>query len=245
MAYYRHKYLKTKPGDVLVLSSRFIPGNEKAINQIINEFVRRGAEVRYEKLNRVHVSGHACREELQSLLRLVRPRYFVPIHGEYRHLAHHAKLALEEGIPAERVLLAQDGDVIEFGEEGGAIVDRVETRRVYVHGKGVGDVGSEVLRERRIMSEMGLVTVVLAVSAADGKVISGPEISSKGVTYEPEEQELILGLRDAVCERVGELSFGDTNARESAKEEIRLTVRRYLNRLLGRKPMVQTIIMTA
>jgi ribonuclease J len=182
---------------------------------------------------------------LQSLLRLVRPRYFVPIHGEYRHLAHHAKLALEEGIPAERVLLAQDGDVIEFGEEGGAIVDRVETRRVYVHGKGVGDVGSEVLRERRIMSEMGLVTVVLAVSAADGKVISGPEISSKGVTYEPEEQELILGLRDAVCERVGELSFGDTNARESAKEEIRLTVRRYLNRLLGRKPMVQTIIMTA
>ncbi len=243
MACDRHKYLKVKPGDVVVFSSKFIPGNEKAINQIINEFSRRGAQVMYEKISNVHVSGHASEDELSYLIRLVNPRYFIPIHGEYRHLLRHAGLAMKEGIPRERVLIAEDGDLIEFTPDHAEITERLEVGRVFVHGKGVGDIGHDVLRERRILSEVGVVTVVMAVEAQTGRLVSGPELHSLGVTFSEVEPELMDGVRAGLLERMEELSPKSFEEWEESKEEIRLAVRRRINRILGRKPLVLTVIL--
>jgi ribonuclease J len=245
MASDRHKYLKVKPGDVVVLSSKFIPGNERAINHIINEFCRRGAQVMYEKVSDVHVSGHASEEELRYLIRLVHPRIFVPIHGEYRQLLRHAQVAIEEGVPPADVLVAQDGDVIEMSRDGAAIVEQLDVGRVFVHGKGVGDVGHDVLRDRLTLAESGLVVVVLAVDGESGRVLSGPEIYSVGVTFQEVEAELLEGVRVAVEERLAELDPNSLVEWEASKDEIRLTVRRYIKRILGRKPLVQTIILPA
>jgi len=242
MAVDRHKYLRVKPGDVVVLSSRFIPGNERAINQIINEFSRRGAHVMYDKVSDVHVSGHASAEELRYLIRLVQPRCFMPIHGEYRHLIRHAQIALEEGIPEERVLVGQDGDLIEIDIDGPRVVEQIDVGRIFVHGKGVGDVGHDVLRDRRTLSEVGLVTVVLAVARESLKLVTGPELRSLGVTFHEVEPELLEGVRHAVEERLAELSPCTHDQWEESREEVRLAVRRYVNRLLGRKPVVQTLI---
>jgi len=241
MSYERHKYLKVKQGDLLVLSSRFIPGNEKAINRIINEFCRRGARVEYEKVSHVHVSGHASSDELRDLIRRVRPLYFIPVHGEYRHLLRHANLAVEEGIPSERVLVLEDGDVVELSKEWAGITQRIEVKRVFVDGTGVGDVGAEVLRDRRALSEVGLVIVVIPVSDDTGELLSGPEVLSRGVTYQEMEPDLIEGARRAVEELLVELNPRSPEQWEEAREAIRLAVRRHINRLLKRKPLVQTV----
>ncbi len=243
MAFDKHKYLKVKPGDMVILSSRFIPGNEKAINQVINEFSRRGAQVLYEKISDVHVSGHASEEELRYLIRLVRPRYFIPIHGEYRHLLLHAQLAIEEGISPARVLIAQNGDLIEVSHDGVKIVEQLDVGRVFVHGKGVGDIGHDVLRDRRLLSEVGLVTVAIAVEEHTGRILSGPELYSKGVTFEETEPELLENIRVELEKLLNKLTPLTIDKIEETKEEIRLTVRRHINRVLGRKPLVQTIIL--
>jgi ribonuclease J len=245
MALDRHKYLRVKPGDVVVLSSRFIPGNERAINQIINEFSRRGAGVMYEKVSDVHVSGHASEEELRYLIRLVQPRHFIPIHGEYRHLLRHRQIAIEEGVGPERTLLAQDGDLIEISDDGVKIVDQFDARRIFVHGKGVGEVGHDVLRDRRVLSEVGMVTVVVVVAFDSGDLLAGPELYSVGVTFDEVEPELLEGARIALEERLAEIDPRTFAQWENAREDIRLAVRRYINRLLGRKPLVQTIILQA
>ena len=243
MASDRHKYLSVKPGDVVVFSSRFIPGNEKAINQIINEFCRRGARALYEKISQVHVSGHASEEELRYLIRLVKPRYFIPIHGEYRHLLRHAGLAVDEGIPQERVLVVQNGDLVEISRDRAQVLERLEVGRVFVHGKGVGDVGNDVLRDRRVLSEVGIVTVVLGVQVESGRLISGPQLHSTGVTFKEVESELLDIIEGAVKDRIAELRPGTREEWEESREEIRLVVRRQVNRILGRKPLVQTVIL--
>lgn len=243
MASERHKYLKVKAGDTIIFSSRFIPGNEKAINNIINELFSRGANVLYEKISDVHVSGHGRQEELLDLLRLVSPKYFIPIHGEYRHLSRHARLAIEEGIPEENVLVATNGDVIEITPDGIAVREQIDAGKVYVHGKGVGDIGRDVLRDRRTISEMGMITIVLVVSSHDGRLLSGPELSSIGVTYDEIEPELMEGARKAILERISDLHPTGPNDWENVRDDIRLVARRHVNRLLGRKPVVQTIIL--
>ncbi len=239
----RHKYLKIKPGDTVVFSSRFIPGNEKAINQIINDFGRRGARVMYEKVSDVHVSGHASEEELRYLIRLVRPTYFVPIHGEYRHLLRHADIAMDEGMARDHVLVAVNGDLIEIGPDGVMVREQLETGRVFVHGKGVGDIGHDVLRDRKSLSETGIVMVSLAVSVHTGCLVAGPKLDSIGVTFEEVEQELLDKVAEAVQERLRDLNPGTPAQWEDAKEEIRLAVRRGINRILGRKPLVKTVIL--
>ncbi len=243
MAFDKHKYLRVKPGDIIVLSSRFIPGNEKAINHIINEFCRRGARVMYEKISDVHVSGHAGEEELRYLIRLVRPCCFIPIHGEYRQLQRHAQIAVDEGMPEERVIVVQNGDIVELSQDGGAVIEQVDVGRTFVHGKGVGDIGHDVLRDRRMLAEVGIVTVVLVVEKESGRLLTGPDLSSKGLTFEEVEPELMEGAQLAVEGQLAQLAPASLEQWESAKEEIRLAVRRYVNRTLGRKPLVQTIIM--
>jgi ribonuclease J len=242
MAFDRHKYLKVKAGDIIVLSSRFIPGNERAINHIINEFCRHGAVVMYEKVSDVHVSGHASEEELRYLIRLVKPRFFIPIHGEYRHLVRHATLARDEGVPSDRALVAQDGDLIELSRESVRIVERLDLGRVFVHGKGVGDIGYEVLRERRSLSETGVVIVALVVNEGSGALVTEPQLYSLGVTFQEVEPDLLEGASRCLHARIQELSPRSQGEWEESKEEIRLAVRRYINRALGRKPLVLTIL---
>ncbi|MEW6111719.1 MAG: ribonuclease J [Thermodesulfobacteriota bacterium] len=242
MAADRHKYLQVKKGDLLVLSSRFIPGNEKAITQIINQFFQRGARVEYEKILPVHVSGHAGREELRTVLRLARPRYFIPVHGEYRHLVHHGRLAAEEGVSEDRIVIAQDGDLIELSQGGFRITHQEEMKRVFVDGKGVGDIGNEVLRDRRLLAEVGLVTVVVVIRGDTGEILSGPQIYTRGVTYQDLEDELLHGTTAAVQQKLAELPLRPGEEWAEYQEEIRLAVRRHIKRVLGRKPLVQTIV---
>lgn len=243
MAFERHKYLKVKPTDLLVLSSRFIPGNEKAINTIINEFCRRGADVEYDGISPVHVSGHAQREELRALIRLVQPRYFIPVHGEYRHLRGHALLAKEEGTPEERILILEDGDLVELSWEKATVLEKLSLKRVFVDGKGVGDVGHEVLRDRRVLSEVGMVTVAVVIERESREIISGPCVFSRGVTYQETEPELIEGTRKAVEAVLLELNPRTSEDWEETRERIRLAARRYVNRSLGRRPLVQTLVL--
>jgi len=144
MASDTHKQIKIRDGDTVILSSKFIPGNEKAITNIINQLYRRGADVIYEKISDIHVSGHAFQEELKLMIGLTKPQFFIPIHGEYRHLLLHARLAEQTGIPKEKIILAENGNIIEFDEKGGRIADSVETSRILIDGKGIGDVGRSV-----------------------------------------------------------------------------------------------------
>lgn len=242
MAAARHKYLGVKPGDTLILSSRFIPGNERAITQIINDFFRQGARVHYEKTAPVHVSGHAGREELARLIELVRPKFFVPIHGEYRHLQLHGELAVNLGTPEQGVVVAQDGDLIEVSPDAIAVVDHVDVGKIFVDGKGLGDVGNDVLRDRRVLSEVGVVCVALAVDAETGKLLSGPKLCSRGLTYHEVEPGLLEPARTAVGRLLEESAPRSPDEWERAREDIRLLIRRHMNRELGRKPLVQTLI---
>ena len=186
MASGMHKQIKIREDDTVILSSKFIPGNEKAITHIINNLYRRGADVIYEKISDIHVSGHAFQEELKLMINLTKPKYFIPIHGEYRHLILHSRLAEQVGISKENILLAENGQIIEFDEWGGRVQDSVTTGRVLIDGKGIGDVGRSVLKERRNLSEDGLVVVNMAFDEETGAVLYGPEIASRGFVFETE-----------------------------------------------------------
>ncbi|MBW1869708.1 MAG: ribonuclease J, partial [Deltaproteobacteria bacterium] len=184
MARGKHKGIEIKSGDTIILSSRFIPGNEKAITSVINSLYRLGADVVYEKVSDIHTSGHARREELKLMLSLVKPRYFVPIHGEYRHLVKHAQIASEMGMPDDRILIAEDGNVICFENLQMQLGEPVVTGRILVDGKGVGDIGEKVLQDRRKLGGHGMVLVLLIVDEKTGETIYGPEIISRGFVFE-------------------------------------------------------------
>ena len=196
MALKDHKKLKINPGDIVIFSSKFIPGNERTIQNIINHLYRQGAEVIHEQVRDIHVSGHAFREELKLLINVVRPRFFIPIHGEFRHLVKHRQLAITTGMAPEQCLLAQNGNVIEFAPEQANITGTVETGRVFVDGKGVGDVGSLVLRDRRHLSEDGLVIATLVISKDTKEILNGPDILSRGFILEETNPEI---LDEAKC----------------------------------------------
>jgi ribonuclease J len=239
-----HKQIKVAPGDTVVLSSKFIPGNEKAISKIINDLFRRGANVIYEKISDIHVSGHAFRDELKQMIDMTLPDYFIPIHGEYRHLYHHAQLAREAGLAADHVLLAENGDVIEFDETGGRINGTVATSRILVDGKGIGDVGRLVLKERRLLSEEGLVVVTLALDEATGIIVYGPEITSRGFVFAQESGHII---DDAICvilEVIEEINLVDPAERvEILRRKLLRALREYFSFTIKRKPVILPFIL--
>jgi ribonuclease J len=242
MAGGNHKYIKIQPGDTVILSSKFIPGNEKAITNIINNLYRLGANVIYEKISAIHVSGHAFREELKMMIQLTRPQYFIPIHGEYRHLVHHARLARDLGIPDDRVLLAENGQIIQFDETGGKIGQNITTGRVLIDGKGVGDVGRSVLKERRLLSEEGLVMVSMVFDEETGIVIYGPEIVSRGFVFETETGHL---LEDAICvvlEIVEEVGPDDPNRLHRIRAMVQSALKKYFYFTIGRRPVILAFI---
>jgi ribonuclease J len=243
MASGNHRYIHVHPDDTVVLSSKFIPGNEKAITTIINNLYRLGADVIYEKISAIHVSGHAFREELKLMIRLTRPQYFIPIHGEYRHLIHHARLARKLGIPEKNVVLAENGQIITIDESGVRVDHRVPTGRVLVDGKGIGDVGRSVLQERHLLSEEGLVVVNMAFDEETGVVIYGPEIVSKGFVFETETGHL---LQDAICvvlEIVEEVGPEVPGRIDTIRKKVQSALRKYFSFTISRRPVILPFIL--
>lgn len=236
-----HPDLAVAPGDLVVLSSRFIPGNEIAIGQVVNELCRRGAEVAYEGLAPLHVSGHAQAEEQRRLIRLARPAHFVPIHGEFRHLSRHAAHAAAEGVAGRDVLV--DGQVLELADAGVRVLDEpVATGRVYTDRDALlgADIGALVVRDRRLLAETGLCIAVLAIERTTGAVVRGPELFARGVAgFEGAEEE----LRAEVLAGLAELSPQARTDPAEVQEAVRLAVRRFFRRTTGKKPPVLPVVL--
>jgi ribonuclease J len=241
MALGEHKHVRIREGDTAVLSSKFIPGNERAIAAVINRLFLSGADVLYEKISEVHVSGHGSRDELREMIRAVRPRLFVPVHGEPRLLIRHRKLAEEEGVASTEVAL--NGDVLEF--RGGAMSrsGKVEVGRRFVDGKGVGDVESLVLKDRFHLSQVGMVMVVVALSSATGELLYGPDIVTRGVVTESGDEALVEGAREEVLRTLGEAGAGARTDSAEMQTDIRRALRRYFNKRLERKPMIVPVLL--
>ena len=238
MAAGTHKQIKIHTEDTVILSSKFIPGNEKAIANIINNLYRQGADVVYEKISNIHVSGHAFREELKMMLNLVKPKFFMPVHGEYRHLVLHTRLAREVGIPEDHLILAQNGQIIELGEKGFQIRDSICAGRVLIDGKGIGDVGRSVLKERRLLSEEGLVVVNMAFDEETGIVVYGPDIVSRGFVFETETGYLLQDAQCVVLEIVEDVTPDEPNRVKRIRTRIQTALRQYFFYTIGRRPVI-------
>jgi len=243
MAAGTHKQIKIKKEDMVILSSKFIPGNEKAIAKIINDLYRLGADVIYEKISQIHVSGHAFQEELKLMINLTRPKYFIPIHGEYRHLVLHSRLAEQVGIAKENILLAENGQIIEFDENGGKVQGSIVTGRVLIDGKGVGDVGRSVLKERRDLSEDGLVIVNMALDEETGIVIFGPEIVSRGFVFETETGHLLEDAKCVILEIIEEIGPEVQDRARKIRSKISKALRKYFFFTIKRRPVILPFIL--
>ncbi len=233
-----HKTIKVEPGDTVILSSKFIPGNEKTISNLINHLYRRGAEVHYEKVSEIHVSGHASQEELKTMLQLTRPRYFVPIHGEYRHLVKHRRLAQDVGMPAENCFILEDGDVLELTAHSARKAAPIAVGRVFVDGKGVGDVGDVVIRDRSHLSEDGMVLAVMAIHQQSGELVAGPDLISRGFMRDEEGEEIMEQARKVVLETLSDINKETRTDPAELQEEVRKALRRYFRKRLERHPVV-------
>jgi ribonuclease J len=233
-----HKTIKIEQGDTVILSSKFIPGNEKTISNLINHLYRRGAEVHYEKVSEIHVSGHASQEELKIMLQLTRPRYFVPIHGEYRHLVRHRRLAQAVGIPEENCFILEDGDVLELTANSAQKTAPIQVGKVFVDGKGVGDVGDVVIRDRRHLSEDGMVLVVMAIHQQSGELVAGPDLISRGFMSVEESEEVLEHAKKVVLETLSRMNRETRADPAELKEEVRRVLRRFFRKKLERHPVV-------
>jgi len=237
-----HPQFAIEENDCVILSSRFIPGNEKAITSVINQLYRLGAEVHYQRTSGVHVSGHASREELKQLLALVRPQSFIPIHGEFRHLMQHARLAQQVGVAQERSLVVENGQPVLVSAHGMKLLEPVETGRVLVDGKGVGDVGMMELRDRHRLARHGTVMAVLAVSRSKGTLLHGPELVSRGCLPEPNSDILLAEAAEKVRDMLGEHHLSSLTDWDDVRIEIRQTLTRFFKRRLQRRPLVLPVI---
>jgi len=237
-----HKQVNIKKGDSVILSSKSIPGNGKAISNVINNLYRRGAEVVYDKIAKVHVSGHACQEELKLMINLTKPKYFIPIHGEYRHLVIHARLAEKQGIHRDNVLAAENGNIIIFDDKGGRIDGNVDTGRVLIDGKGIGDVGRSVLKERRNLSEDGLVVVSMIIDEETGIVLYGPELISKGFVFGAETGYLVDDAQCVILEIVEEVEVGRDSRVDVIRSKLQKALKQYFFFTIRRRPLILPII---
>jgi ribonuclease J len=238
-----HKSIRIEPGDTVMLSSKFIPGNERTITNLINHLYRRGAEVHYESVSEIHVSGHASQEELKTMLRLTRPRYFVPVHGEYRHLVRHVQLARAVGIPEENCFLLEDGEVLELTAENARKIASVPVGRVFVDGKGVGDVEDVVIRDRRHLSEDGMVLAVMAIHQQSGEIVAGPDLITRGFMRADGGEEILERARQIVLQTMKEINRETRTDPGEVQEEVRKALRRYFYKALERRPVVLAFIM--
>ena len=242
MAYGEHRKVRIKPSDLVILSSSVIPGNEKFVSRVINQLYRCGATVIYESLAEVHVSGHACREELKIIHTLAKPRYFIPVHGEYRHLCQHAKLAVSLGMSEKNVIIPELGSVIELSATGASVVGSVPSGNVLVDGLGIGDVGNVVLRDRKHLSQDGLIIVVMAIDCEQGVLVSGPDIISRGFVYVREAEELMENVRNVVRRILGDYDRIEMQDWNTIKARVRDELHKYIYEQIKRNPMILPIM---
>jgi ribonuclease J len=245
MAIDDHRYVKVGPDDTVVLSARAIPGNEKAIGRVMNHLARRGADVIYEGIKHVHVSGHGSEEELKLMLSLVKPRYFIPIHGEYRQLSQHARIAervFAGREPKPEIMLSENGDLLRFDEAGGRIAGKAPVGRVLIDDTRTGEVGDEVLRDRRHLAEDGLVVPVVAINKQTGALEGIPEIITRGFVMEDSRALLADGAR-LLAEVVEQASVEERTDQGLIKEKLRVELRRFFRKRSGRRPLVLPVIM--
>ena len=243
MAASEHKKVNIIPGDMVIISASPIPGNEKLVSRVINQLFKKGADVIYEALADVHVSGHACQEELKLMQTLVKPKFFIPVHGEYRHLKQHGELAVKLGLAPDRVILADNGDVIEVTRDSIKKNGTVMSGQVFVDGLGVGDVGNIVLRDRKHLSQDGILTVVVTIEKESGSVIAGPDIISRGFVYVRESEDLMEQARLIVKEALRECEEKHITDWATIKSNIKESLRMFLYEKTKRKPMILPIIM--
>jgi ribonuclease J len=245
MAAHEHKHLTIGEDDVVILSSSPIPGNEPSVHRTIDGLHRAGAEVVHKGVHPgVHVSGHGAAEELKSLINLVRPEFFIPIHGEFRHMKHHAQLAADVGVPADRILLCEDGDVVTISEGWVDFEEEpVSAGLNYVDGIGIGDVGEAVLRDRRALSEEGMIVVVATIDAQTGEIVSGPEIITRGWVYAPEAEDLLGEARRRVRESLEAASEERVGDWSTLKRHARDALRSFVWERTQRRPVVVPVIM--
>ena len=242
IAYGEHRKIQLTPNDAIILSATPIPGNENAVTKVINRLLERGAKVIYETLSEIHVSGHACQEELKLILSLVKPKYFIPAHGEVRHLMKHAKIATQMGIPEENIFIMENGNCLEISQKEAKLVGDVPSGNILVDGLGVGDVGNIVLSDRRHLSEDGLIIVVITITK-EGKVVSGPDIISRGFVYVRESEDLIEDAKNVVRKILNDDSRDNLKDWNGLKSDIRDNLRSYIFKNTKRNPMILPIIM--
>ncbi len=243
MAFSDHRKVEIHPNDYVIISATPIPGNEKTVSRVVNELMKLGAEVVYEKMYEVHVSGHACQEELKMIMGIVKPQYFIPVHGELKHLRKHAGLALSMGIPKENILIADNGRVAEMTQKALKCTSSVPAGRVFVDGYGVGDVGSVVLRDRKHLAQDGLVIVAVCIDRESGTIVSGPDVVTRGFVYVKESEELINAAREVAIDAVESQIYGGYMDWNSIKSSLRDGISHLMYERTKRSPMILPIIM--
>ena len=243
MAFSTHRQVDIQAGDRVIISASAIPGNENAIGNVVNELYRKGADVVNEREAALHVSGHACQDELKIIHALVRPKFFVPVHGEQRHLKTHAKLAREMGMDPNNILISDIGKVMEFTPTSAKINGTVPAGRVFVDGYGVGDVGAVVLRDRKHLAEDGMIVVVASMSGEDGALVSGPDIITRGFVYVKESEGLMEELRTVVLEAIGASGAKGSKDWAAVKSQIKNDLSGYLYKKTKRNPMILPVVM--
>ncbi|MBE6729916.1 MAG: ribonuclease J [Ruminococcaceae bacterium] len=238
-----HRQLELIPGDMIIISATPIPGNEKTVGNVVNELMRRGANVVYEKMYDVHVSGHACQEELKLMLGITKPKFFIPVHGEQKHLVHNADLAKGVGIKKENIVISSIGNVIEISDKAIKISETVPAGRVLVDGLGVGDVGNIVLKDRINLADNGMIIVAVAIDSVTGEVVSGPEVITRGFIYMKESEELMNDMNETVCDILERCYITGTKDWNGVKVKIKDGMSRFIRERTGRTPMIIPIVM--
>jgi ribonuclease J len=237
-----HKLINIKDGDTVILSAKAIPGNERSIGRIINHLMRRGANVIYEKVSEIHVSGHASKEELKLMINLVKPKYFMPVHGEYRHLKYHARLAEKSGIYPDNIFVMENGMVLEITETGAAMNGKINSGRVFIDGKGAAGIEDIVIRDRRRLAHDGIVIVLVGIEKLTKKIISGPEIISRGFVFEDASHDIMNEVRELMANTL--ISHEDHIISDVSfvQAKLRSTLKKYLRNKMDRKPMILPVV---
>ena len=238
-----HRNVNIVPEDMIIISATPIPGNEKLVSKVINELMKRGANVVYEKMYDVHVSGHACQEELKLMLSVIKPKYFIPVHGEQKHLYKHASLAKSMGMSDKNIMIATIGNVIEISKKSINVTETVPAGRVLVDGLGVGDVGSIVLRDRIHLAQDGIIIIVLTMDSVTGEVVAGPDVVSRGFVYVKESEELMTDITELSCDILERCYINNNHDWNAIKLKLRDGVSKFLYERTRRSPMILPIIM--
>ena len=237
-----HKFIQIEKGDIVIISANPIPGNEKAVSNVINDLTERGADVIYKSIEEIHVSGHACEQELRLIQALVKPKFFLPVHGEYKHLKAHAKIAESMGVNKDNITILDVGDIFELSRRSGKITGKAASGRVLIDGMGVGDVGNIVLRDRKNLAQDGVVTVVIAIDRRNKIIISGPDIVTRGFVYVRDSEQLIRDIRDIVLKTVERCLDNNVTQWSEIKNSIRREVDTFVYTKMKRKPMILPVI---